>query len=452
MSWRPVLQRGSEPLYICLSNLLEQDISSGILLPGTKLPPQRELADYLDVNLSTIARAFKICSKKGLLSGNVGRGTYVAYDVSTKILPTPPVEEKSVIELGIVMPETIQQDEIFTLLQEMMMEADYGRFFQYSIHVDKWQRQAAAKLLIQIGCEVTDSQICFANGAQNALAAIFAGIFQPGDYVGVDPLVYPGVKSVAGLFGVQLVPIRQKDQEMSEEGLRYAVKNYGIRAIYVMPDCHNPTTHTMSDSCRMMIGRVAKEFDLLVIEDSMDRLLQVTSTDTIFSIAPERTIFILSLSKSVNPALRLAYMAVPENYIGIMEDALYNLNLSQSALLLEIASRLIVSDRLKGVLKDRRCGLVTRNNLTDCILKDYEIMGNEYSLGRWLLLPKGITGIQFEKAALERGVFVYGGERFAVGKDAPAGAVRVAICAPESVEKLKSGLLILKQLLTEFQF
>ncbi|GAB2535230.1 hypothetical protein GCM10026983_03380 [Gracilibacillus alcaliphilus] len=49
-------------------------------MSGTKLPPQRELADYLDLNLSTISKAFKECGLKGLLSSSVGSGTFVAYD------------------------------------------------------------------------------------------------------------------------------------------------------------------------------------------------------------------------------------------------------------------------------------------------------------------------------------------------------------------------------------
>ena len=70
MSWRPVLPKGNAPLYRLLAQQLEQDIASGKLLPGTQLPPQRELADFLDINLSTVSRAFKLCMGKGLLHGD----------------------------------------------------------------------------------------------------------------------------------------------------------------------------------------------------------------------------------------------------------------------------------------------------------------------------------------------------------------------------------------------
>ena len=52
MSWKPQLNKSKTPLYLMLAQQLENDIGAGILLPGTKLPPQRELADFLEVNLS----------------------------------------------------------------------------------------------------------------------------------------------------------------------------------------------------------------------------------------------------------------------------------------------------------------------------------------------------------------------------------------------------------------
>ena len=78
MSWKPDLSNTKPPIYLALVRQLEDDIKAGILKPGTKLPPQRELADYLDINLSTVSRAFKICEQKGLLSASVGNGTYIA--------------------------------------------------------------------------------------------------------------------------------------------------------------------------------------------------------------------------------------------------------------------------------------------------------------------------------------------------------------------------------------
>lgn len=447
MSWRPILKKGTEPLYISLATQLENDIAGGVLRPGTKLPPQRELADFLDINVSTVSRAFKICSQKGLLSSTIGSGTYVAYDICTNVFDASTFNKPHFIELGSMMPETIPQGEVISLFQKMMTEPDFGKLFQYSHGISDWQREAAVKLMNRVGCSASAERVLTASGGQNAIAAIFAGLFKPGDRLGVDPLVYPGLKSAAKLFGIQLVAIQQENGEMSEAGLRYAIKNDNIRGIYVMPDCQNPTTHTMTAGSRKMIARIAKKFHLIVIEDGINSLLLEQKRRTIYADAPEQTIFLLSLSKTVNPALRLAYLGIPEQYYQKMNNALYNINLSQSALLIELASRMIVSGELETLLERRRKGLILRNQLTDRVLSRYEIWGNSTSLNRWLCLPKGITGTQFEHLVSEHGVLVYGSERFAVGRNTPAGAVRLAICAPDSMKELEHGLTIIDELL-----
>lgn len=448
MSWKPTLHPGKQPLYQALAEQLEQDIRNGTLCPGTKLPPQRELADFLDINVSTVSRAFKICSNKGLLSSTIGSGTFVSFSATISTFITPESPNPAIIELGSMMPETLPQKEATALLQKMLLEADAKHLFQYSYREAYHYKTAAAKLLHQVGVPVSNpDEILFANGGQNALAAIFAGVFQRGDRIGVDPLTYPGMKGAAKLFGIQLVPIKQENGEISEEGLLHAYKNEGIKGLYLMPDFQNPTNHTMSMPCREMLAQKAKELDLLLVEDGISSLLPEQPLTPIAALAPTHTIYILSLSKTILPALRLAYLHTPQKYADALHNALYYCNLDQSALLLELASRLILSEKLKDLLDVRRKGIQERNRILDELLKDYSVLGGKESLSRWLLLPQGITGTAFEQLAKENGVSVYGSERFAVGKEVPAAAARIAVCAPETTAELKQGLLILKELL-----
>ena len=448
MSWKPTLQHSKKPLYLTLAEQLEQDIKRGVLRPGTKLPPQRELADFLDINVSTVTRAFKICSNQGLLSSAVGSGTFVSYDVNTSTLIIPEKPNSSIIELGSMMPETLPQKEATELLQKMLTEENCRNLFQYSYQEEFRYKDAAAQLLSRIGLSATDpDRILFANGGQNALAAVFAGLFHPGDRIGVDPLIYPGAKGAAKLFGIQLIPLRHENGEISENGLLSAWKNEGIKGLYVMPDLHNPTNHTMTDNCRRMLAKRAIELDLILLEDGINSLLPQTTLPPIAALAPENTVYMLSLSKTILPALRLAYLHVPKRYTEAMHNALYHLNLSQSSLLLELANRLIVSGKLEELLENRRKGILERNRIFNEILKDYTSLGSSECLSRWLLLPEGITGAEFEQLAREKGVSVYGSERFAVGKEIPVAAARLAVCAPQTKEELKKGLYILKNIL-----
>ena len=448
MSWKPTVQHNKKPLYLTLAEQLEQDIQNGILRPGTKLPPQRELADFLDINVSTVTRAFKICANKGLLSSAVGSGTFVSYDVNTSTLIIPEKPDSSITELGSMMPETLPQKEATELLQKMLTEETCKNLFQYSYQEEFRYKEAAAHLFHKVSLPATDpSQILFAGGGQNALAAVFAGLFQQGDRIGVDPLIYPGVKGAAKLFGIQLVPLKHENGEISEEGLLSAWKSEGIKGLYVMPDLNNPTNHTMTETCRKMIAEKAKELDLIILEDGINSLLLENPLSPIAAMAPENTVYMLSLSKTILPALRLAYLHVPERYTIPLHNALYHLNLSQSSLLLELASRLIVSGKLEELLSNRREGIVERNHIFDKILKDYTAFGGKECLSRWLILPEGMTGAEFEQLAKEKGVSVYGSERFAVGKEVPVAAARLAVCAPQTKDELEKGLCILKEIL-----
>ena len=448
MSWKPVLKRENRPLYQELAAELKEDIAKGNILPGTKLPPQRELADFLDINVSTVSRAFKLCSDKGLLTSVTGRGTFVAYDARTD-LSLLPDKRPAMIEMGSMMPETLGEGEIVRLLTQMLSEPQHPGLFQYDCGQDRWHRQAGCQLLEQVGLHVNADDVLLASGGQNALAAVLAAYFQPGDRIGVDPLVYPGFKSAAKLFGIRLVPIAQAAGEMSETGIAYAVKNHQIKGLYIMPDFQNPTTHILSAAGRQMLAFAAKKYHLLLIEDAITSLLLRQPPQPVKALAPTETVYILSLSKTLLPALRLAYVVPPPAKKENLQGVLDTLNLSQSELLLELASRLIVSGKAAFFMERRRQRLQKRNHLAEQILSGYTLLGNEYSISRWLPLPDGLTGRKFEHVAAAQGVHLLGAEHFAIGTEVPAAGVRLAIGSPITEAELAEGLKRLRRILDE---
>ena len=131
------------------------------------------------------------------------------------------------------------------------------------------------------------------------------------------------------------------------------------------------------------------------------------------------------------------FIVTPKQYKNDLKTALYSISLSQSAFLMELASRMIVSKNVEKLVDARRERIKKRNQVVNEYLKGYQVMGNDEIIFRWLLLPGGITGEQFEAMALEKGLKVYAAERFAVGKAKPVEAVRVAIGAPKTLEQLE---------------
>ncbi|MFD1886236.1 aminotransferase-like domain-containing protein [Paenibacillus wenxiniae] len=452
MSWKPRIDRASKPIYKALATQLEQDIMNGQLLPGTKLPPQRELADYLDLNLSTISKAFKVCELKGLLSAAVGSGTFVSYDALSNAYLLDDQKPRHVIEMGATLPDHASYEPLMQQLKSMLHDSDYARWFGYGRSGETlWQKDAAVQLMRRGGFETTVEHIVFANGAQNAIAATLAALCKPGDRIGVDQHTYPGVKTVASLLSIQTVPIRSEDGVMSPEALEYACKNENINGIYVIPDYHNPTASFMPIALRRHIADIAIQHHLFVIEDASYHLLDTHPLPALASFAPEQVIHIAGLSKALAPGLRLAYVSVPTRFREALSKALYNLNVTVSPLLAELAARIVVSHQLETLIDGHRQQTILRNEVVDRYLADYHCAGAPTGIFRWLLLPEGITGADFERFAAAQGVQIYAAERFVVGNSTPERAVRLAVCAPETLEQLEQGLVILKRLLDEIK-
>lgn len=131
MSWKPSIDKAEKPIYKALAGQLEQDILNGVLLPGTKLPPQRELADYLDLNVSTISKAFKVCELKGLLSATVGSGTFVSYDALSNAYLLEDTKPTHLIEMGAILPDHASYEPLLYQLKNMVHEEDYEKWFSY---------------------------------------------------------------------------------------------------------------------------------------------------------------------------------------------------------------------------------------------------------------------------------------------------------------------------------
>src|SRR5689334_15437097 len=75
--WTPDLRARGGPRYLAIAEALADDARGGRLRAGARLPTHRDLADRLGVTVGTITRAYAEATRRGLVSGEVGRGTFV---------------------------------------------------------------------------------------------------------------------------------------------------------------------------------------------------------------------------------------------------------------------------------------------------------------------------------------------------------------------------------------
>lgn len=449
MNWKPDLSRTTGPKYRALARLLEEDIKSGELKAGIKLPPQRELADFLDINLSTVSKAYKLCEQKGLLSASVGNGTYVSSDAAAEPVLLRETETR-IIDMGALVPFVTSNYKVKQHIERLLKKPDALNLFSYGVPEGNKRHRNAGVLWLQKSGFYTDSEhIVLAAGGQNALTAALGALFERGDKIGTDPLTYPGVKTAAKLLGIHLIPIQCENYEMTEDGIRFAVQNENIKGLYVIPDFHNPTTHIMSLETRKMIAGLAQEKNLLVIEDGINNLLTEHPLPPIASFAPEQIVYLSSLSKTVSAGLRTAFIHIPERYNQDLVTALYSMNIAISPLLATASASLIEDGSAEEIIAERKKMISERNLLVNKILSEFAVASELTSPLRYLQLPEHFSGKSFEICAKQAGVEVYGAERFTVGNKPAEKAVRISVTTPSTTEDLTEGLKRLKQLLQQ---
>ena len=450
MSWKPDLSGISGSKYLALAGLLEADIKSGKLKAGTKLPPQRELADFLDLNLSTISKVYKLCGQKGLLSASVGNGTYVSSDAAADPMLLCAKEDSRMIEMGAIIPSVPCNAKVKQYAESLMKKPDALNLFSYGLpEGTKRQREAGVTWFQKSGFDTDTEHIILAAGGQNALTATLGALFERGDKIGTEPLTFPGVKTSAKLFGIHLLPVMSSGYEMTEEGIRNAARNENVKGLYAIPDYQNPTSHMMSVRTRKMIARIAKEENLIVIEDGINNLLAPNPLPPIASFAPEQVVCFSSLSKTLSPGLRTAFIHVPHRFHEKLIAALYTMNISISPLLATVSAALIEDGAADEIVVCRKKELLERNHIVDRILDGFVLPCEPTSPLRYLRLPDHFTGKSFEICARQAGVEVYGAERFFVGNRAPEKAARISIVTPPSPEILEDGIKRLRMLLLQ---
>lgn len=449
MTWKPNISKTGEiPLYIEVAQALERDVRSGQLKPNDKLPPQRELADYLDVNLSTIARAFKLCTAKGFISGEVGRGTFVSSDVLSNLPMLDQCGLEQCINLGASHPLYEQNKYVVEILKQIIKKANISSLLEYAETSGRiGHKQSGQHWLSQFGVNVSVEQVLITSGLQNSLAIILTSLFHFGDKIVTNSVVYPGIKNIANSLGIQLIPIPYIGQRMNLDYLHQLCKNEKIKGIYVNPDHQNPTTIDMSEKERKELSLIIKQYDLICIEDATYSFLSTIQNTPITSIVPEQSIYISTVSNSLSAGLRVAFLTMPLPFLEKLKKGNSDINVMSAPLEVEITSQLIKTGVAQKIIQEKIISLQQRNKLVNAYLSDYQVQGILNAQFRWLPLPLRWTGKQFEMMAKEKGVQVFCCERFIVGSAMVEPAVRLAISTPKSMDELELGLQILKKLM-----
>jgi DNA-binding transcriptional regulator YhcF (GntR family) len=130
--WLPALGDADGPRYLAFVQALENDVQTGVLKPGTRLLPQRDMANQLGLSVGTVSRAYAEAEARGLVSGEVGRGTFV----QRRRLPvSAKANAQATINLALNVPPATGEDELITsVLSEILADGALSPLLGYLPH------------------------------------------------------------------------------------------------------------------------------------------------------------------------------------------------------------------------------------------------------------------------------------------------------------------------------
>lgn len=448
LTWKINKGQLKPPLYLSIADALETDIKEGVLLPNTKLPPQRELADYLDINLSTISKAFKICEMKGLIYAIVGRGTFVAPHLSAPTSLTDPSFQNEYIDFSQIRPFYQFNEIVLEVARSIMLRANADRLFEYNSSRDNIRYQTAGqKWLKRFHMEAPLENIQVTSGTQNALVIALLSFFKAGDKIAIDSYSYPNFISLAKLLNIQLIAVESDEYGMRPDVLELNCKTNGIKGIYLVPSCANPTTIVIPQERRKEIAEVIMKQNLILIEDDTYAFL-ASELIPISCYAPNRYIYISGTSKALCAGLKVAFISFSDQLKESILRGMQNVDLRTPLLNLEIV-RDLIEGTTASELVTRRIELSQKRN---AIYKKYfqpAANANPLSYFQWIPLPKGCNGYNFELQAKKAGLLLFCSDRFAIGPPQDRAAIRISTCSVQNNLDLETGLQRLQTLINE---
>lgn len=436
--WCPDLSAFTGPKYQAVADALADAVDRGVLRPGDRLPPQRALASRLGFDLTTITKAYDQARRSGLIDPRGRAGSFILER------PRASAPAAHLVDTGMNCPPRPANG----LLHQAM-----GRAFQEVIADEtacslQYQRpggapdvrRAGAMLLDGVGLRSAPDQVVVTAGGQNALHAVLRAIARPGDRIACAQFVYPGFRALAQRLSLELVPL----PEMTGEALSAACNEGPIRALYVVPTNNNPTTATVPAPERESIAEAARQTDIQILEDDAYGLLPAEHSPPITSFAPERSWYVLSTSKIISPALRVAFVRAP----GVVQALRLAVDVHETAVMAPPVNAAIVGkwlgdgtfDRLVSATREEGAA---RQKLARSLLGDSRYASHAQGYHLWLTLPEQVRAGGLSAALNAQGIGSVPSDRFMVGQSSVQ-ALRISLGGQIDRPGLSAALRVLE--------
>ncbi len=337
----------SVSLYIQVCNSFISLITNGTLQPSEMLPSTRNLALLIGVDRNTIKLAYEELISQGWTESIERKGVYVLSSLPIRTQKNRSdvknIKEKQAAFLwtnkfsNTILSKNLQKTQLaiddgfpdvrLAPIDELMREYRsisrkfYGRnFLKYGdAKGSENLREALCKYLLTTrGLNVAIEDMLITKGSQMGIYLSAQLLLEKGDHIAVGVSNYATADDIFKQTGAQLLRVPVDEYGMDVDYLEKALRKKKIKAVYLIPHHHCPTTVTLSMERRLKFLMLAREHKFAIIEDDYDfdfhyankPFLPLASIDH-----HENVIYIGSITKTFAPALRIGFMTGPSNFI-----------------------------------------------------------------------------------------------------------------------------------------
>jgi DNA-binding transcriptional MocR family regulator len=321
--------------------ILREAIGAGELAAGEKLPPTRELAELAGVNHLTAVRVYRKLRELGLVTSEVGRGTFVREAAATLRIGggpdstdwqryvLPPLIESSgdramdemyrhsqargLIPLSVGYPsaELFPFDQMREAMSDALDSHD-SRALQYTdiAGLPEMVEQVTA-LSAERGAPEDPGNLLITTGARQGLTLAARAVLRPGDVAACESPSFMGVLESLRDVGARVLPVPVDEQGLDTDALEELLGRQEIRLLAMQPRCHNPTGSDLSPERRVRLLELARRHGFFILEDGIYADLRFEGEDpgSLRRDAPSHVIYVDSLSKIVGGGLRVGWIA-----------------------------------------------------------------------------------------------------------------------------------------------
>jgi DNA-binding transcriptional MocR family regulator len=460
--WLPDIQSGHGPLYIRIADAFEAAIVTGILEHGVKLPPQRDLAYDLKVTIGTITRGYALLRQRGLVSGEVGRGTYVqSGGQADSIRPSDPVtltyggtraitpppgklrfDTTSAIDVG-------QADTVGRIMMEIAT-AHPGEISSYTRTLSADWHEAGRRWLSNGSWSPDAESVLPQLGVHAGVNAVVAAVSGPGDRIVCEHLTYSQISRSATVMGRQITLVDSDADGILPEDFERVCAREHPKAAFIMSSGQNPTLACLPLSRRRDIVDIARKYNVWLIEDNLYGGMMRDGIPLLIELAPDRTFLLNGLSKSVAAGVRGGWVACPPHMAQRVRVTQKMVSGGLPFLLAELSARLVLS----GAADDVRSRVIAEIGAREAIVKTL-FAGHEFRSHPslpffWLKPPEPWLSGTFKQAAMDEDILIDDEDEFKPARSARVfHHVRISFSEGRDRAIAEAGLRTVRRLLDQ---